>query len=295
MAFSATDAVFEGFRVVRRHPMALVFWALAYGLVLAVIMGLFAGPIAEFMATTERLQGADPDPAEVQALGMAYLQFMALVVPIGLLFGAVLNAAVARAVLRPDQKAFGYMRLGADEVRVLAVTVALAVMFGVGGFVAVGVVGVAAGLAGAANVGLGILVGLILGLGAAAGLAFIAVRLSLAVPITLAEKRIAILDSFALTRGHFWALFGMAILAFIMTMLVSLLSTIVALPVTLVTGGLEGLAAYDGQSTAEILSQAGPAIAIWVVLNAIFSALQLAVLYAPFSAAYIALTGQSQG
>ena len=30
MSFSATDAAFEGFRVVRRAPLSLVFWVLVY-------------------------------------------------------------------------------------------------------------------------------------------------------------------------------------------------------------------------------------------------------------------------
>ena len=82
------------------------------------------------------------------------------------------------------------------------------------------------------------------------------------------------------------------IIAFIMTILVSLLSGIIATPITLMSGGgIEGLAAYEGQPTMAILQQAGPAIAAWVVLNALFSALQLAVMYAPFSAAYRDLKG----
>ena len=36
------------------------------------------------------------------------------------------------------------------------------------------------------------------------------VRLSLAVPMTLAEKRIVLFDSFSLTKRHFWPLIGMA-------------------------------------------------------------------------------------
>ena len=123
---------------------------------------------------------------------------------------------------------------------------------------------------------------------------WMAVRLSLAVPVTMAEKRIAPFASFGVTKGHFWPLLGMAVIAFIMSILVSILGTIIALPITLATGGLEQLATMDGQSTAQILQAAGPGLLAWGVVNAIFSALQLAVIYAPFSAAYRDLKGLPQ-
>lgn len=286
MTFSATEAAFEGFRVVRRHPLAIVFWALAYTVFFAAFFGLFAGPLATVMATTESLEGTQPSPQEMQALMASWSGFMVLALPLSLVLGAVLNAAVARSVLRPADKAFGYLRLGADELRVLAVSLLLGILFFAATILLFVVVGVAAGVGSQATAGVGILVGLLLGLGAAAVLIWLAIRLSLAVPITFHEKRISLFDSFRMTKGHVLPLLGMAVIAFIMSILVSLLGTIIALPITLATGGLNQLATMDGQSTAQILQAAGPGLMAWGVVNAIFSALQLAVIYAPFSAAY---------
>ncbi len=292
MTFSATEAAFEGFRIVRRNPLAIVFWGLAYILFFAAFFALFGGSLATLMATTERLQGAQPGPQDLEALGQTYIGFMGLVAPLGLLLGAVLNAAVARAVLRPTEKSFGYMRLGGDELRVLAVSVILGVLIGAAALVMFIVVGIGAGLAGQANPGLAWLVGVLLGLAAIAVLIWLMVRLSLAVPITVAEKRIAPFESFGLTKGKTLPLLGMAIIAGIMSVLVSLLGTIIALPITLATGGgMAQLAEFDGQTTQQILQAAGPGLIAWGVVNAIFSALQLAVIYAPFSAAYRDLKG----
>lgn len=293
MTFSATDAAFEGFRLVRNHPLTVVFWSLAYLLAFALFFGVFASGLASIMAVTETLQGTDPTPADIEGLSRIYAGFFAVAAPLGLVVAAVLNAAVARAVVRPSDAAFGYIRFGIDEVRVLGVTVALTLIFGVASIVLFAVVGVLAGLAAAANPGLGVLVGVVLGLGAAAALVWAMVRLSLAVPITVAERRIALFESFGLTKGHALSLFGMAVIAFIMTMLVGLLLSVVALPVTMMTGGVEQLAALDGASTAEIFRVAGPALAGFVVVNAVASALQLAVLQAPFAAAYLGLKGRS--
>jgi MFS family permease len=291
MTFSATEAAFEGFRVVRRHPLAIVFWALAYVIFFTAFFGLFAGPLATVLATTESLEGTQPSPQEIQALMQSWSGFMVLALPLSLVLGAVLNAAVARSVLRPAEKGFGYMRLGADELRVLAVSLLLGIVFFAGTVLLFTIVGVAAGVAGQVNAGVGILVGVLLGLGATALLIWLAVRLSLAVPTTFHEKRISPFASFGLTKGHALPLLGMAVIAFIMSMLVGILATIVALPVTMATGGLEQLAALDGQSTAQILQTAGVGLLAWGAINAIFSALQLAVIYAPFSAAYRDLKG----
>ena len=293
MTFSATEAAFEGFRVVRRHPLAILFWALAYVVFFAAFFGLFAGPLATVMATTESLEGTQPSPQEMQALMQNWFGFLWLGLPLSLVLGAVLNTAVVRSVLKPGDKAFGYMRLGGDELRVLVVSVLLGIVIFAATVILFVIVGVLAGIAGQANTGVGILVGVLLGLGAAAVLIWLAIRLSLAVPITFHEKRIAPFDSFALTKGQVFPLLGMAVIAFIMSILVSVLGTIIALPVTLATGGLNQLAAMDGQSTAQILQAAGPGLIGWGVVNAIFSALQLAVIYAPFSAAYRDLKGLS--
>lgn len=292
MTFSATDAAFEGFRLVRKHPLAVVFWAALYLVFFAAFFGLFGSSLATLFAATETLEGTQPTPSDLEGLSQTYLSLFSLAAPLGLLLGAVLNTAVARAVVRPQDKAFGYLRLSADELRVLAVTVVMAIVIGVGTLVLFAVVGMCAGLAGAVNAGLGWLVGIVLGLGAVVAVIWVTVRLSLAVPITVAERRISLFDSFALTKGHGLNLLGMGVIAFIMSVLVGLLAGVVALPVTMMTGDLNQLAAMNGASTIDILRSAGPAIAAFVVVNAVVSALQLAVLYAPFSAAYLGLKGR---
>ena len=85
---------------------------------------------------------------------------------------------------------------------------------------------------------------------------------------------------------------GRAVIAFIMAILVGLLGSIIAMPISLVTGGgLASPAQFEGQSMLQILQHAGLALVLWGVVNAIFSALQLAVMYAPFAAAYRDIKG----
>ena len=292
MTFSATEAAFEGFRVVRRHPVALLFWGLAYAVQYAVVFALFGGPLTAMMAEMiAAMSGGQSSPAELEGLGDHSVVLIALLAPLLLVLGSVTSAAVARAVLRPSEKAFGYLRLGGDELRVLAVSLILFVVMMAASILFFGMTGILAELARAINGALSGLIALVLGGASVAGILWLAVRLSLAVPITVAEQRIAPFASFALTKGKTMPLLGMAILAGVMSAVVSLLVSIVTMPATMVVGGETGLMAYAGQSTIEIFTQAAPAVLVWVLVQALQGALQLAVIYAPFSAAYRDLKG----
>lgn len=291
MGFSATDAAFEGFRVVRRAPLTIVFWSLFYLLCFAAVFAVAGPAFIKMQALTVAMQGAEPNLAELQAVGQSFAWLFFLALPILLLVGAVLNAAIVRSVLTPGEKALGYLRIGGDEGRVLVTTLVVGlVMF----LVMIAVYLVLVGLGFAAYTTHQGWLWLVLAVCALAGFAlmiWLSVRLSLAAPIAVAEKRIAPFASFALTRGRFWPLLGMALLAGVMSMVVSLLFSIVAMPVNLTIGGLERLSVYEGQDILTIARLGWPILLSWGVIQSIGSALQAAVLYAPFSAAYQGIKG----
>ena len=121
---------------------------------------------------------------------------------------------------------------------------------------------------------------------------WLAVRLSLAIPITVAEKRFAFFDSFKVTGGHLWGLIGMAVIAFVMTLVVSILTSIVFFPLTMGMGAAVDWESLEGMNAMGILQAIGPMVAVAIVLQAISSALLAAVMYAPFAAAYRDLKGK---
>lgn len=294
MAFSATDAAFEGFRVVRRNPMALVFWALFYMVVIAAGFALLGGNFIGLMSAAEQLEqaGGTPTTEDFMPVLTAYATLIAIIVPLSLIASAVLYAAVARSVLRPDEKSLGYMRLGMDEVRVLVVSLVLTLLFILLSLVIFSVIGAVAGFATAGDMPALWFVVALLTVGAICLCVWLAVRLSLAIPITMAERRIALFDSFGVTKGRFWSLLGMALLALVMSIVVGLLGSLVFMPLRIIAGDLDSLRGLDGESITSILQVAWPAIVAWIVINAVTSALQLAVVYAPFSAAYRDIIGQ---
>ena len=158
-------------------------------------------------------------------------------------------------------------------------------------FVLSGLIGVAVGMTVAAEAPALWLLVVLMVLGAIALFVWLSVRLSLAIPITMAERRIAIFDSFGFTKGRFWPLLGMALLAWFLSMVVGLLGSLVAMPLEMATGGMTALEGLEDESLQVIIQAAWPAIAAWIVINAVMSALQVAVVYAPFSAAYRDIKG----
>ncbi|WP_370237677.1 hypothetical protein [Brevundimonas sp.] len=293
MTFSATDAAFEGFRVVRRKPLVLLWWAAFYLISFALIFLLAAGPIAGLMAAAADLENMGPGatPEDLQPFMMAYLAIFPIVIPLGILMGAILNAAVARSVLQPGASAFGYLRLGMDEVRVAVVSVVLSIVMGLAAMVLFGVAGAIAGFLGAADVPGGPLIMVVIFLAAVAAMIWLAVRLSLAIPITVAEKKFAFFDSFKVTGGHVWGLIGMAVIAFVMTLVVSILTSIVFFPITMGFGAAVDWQSLEGMNAMGILQAIGPMVAVAIILQAVSSALLAAVMYAPFAAAYRDLKG----
>ena len=290
MSFNATESAFEGFRLARRAPLAILTWAGAYIAFFALFFAVAGGSLVTIISLAEQVeQNPSPSMDDLTMLGQAYGAMMGLALPLSLLFSAVLATAVARSVIRPQDKRFGYLRLGRDELRVLGATLLVAVLMF---FVTMGgalIIGLFAGLAAGTGASWLLIPAVLGGLALVAVAIWLAVRLSLVVPITFAEEKIAIKESWAITKGRFWPLLGMAILAGVMSILVGLLGSIVIAPLNLIFGGLNSLIGAETTNIAALVARFWPALLIWGVVNALLSAAQAAIIYAPFSSAYLGL------
>ncbi len=298
MAFSGSDAAFEGFRLVRRNPVALVAWTLLYAVV--SLLSLFAmssaiGPLTAWGERMEALEGTSPTPEEVFAAFQGFGQVMlglSWLIPLSLAVSAMLMAAVARAVLNPRAGGFGYLRLGMDELRVFVVTLVLGILMFCAWVALAVLVGVLGGIAGASGANWMWLLVVLGGLAGVAAIIWIAVRLSLAVPMTVAENRFAFFDSFSLTRGRFWSLLGMAVIAFVMVLVISLLSWVVTLPLSMMVGtDVWAGGSSDPETIAAALDVTNPWVILSALAEAVVYALTVGVMYAPFAAAYRDLKG----
>ena len=130
MAFSANHAALEGFRIIRREPLTLVVWTVvlfAFSLAYTALILPMLAPVAAL--TPPGGPFAHQDPAMVPRMMALMGRVYAIMVPVLLIFVAVSNAAVYRAVLRPAETGFGRLRLGSDELRLLGLYVLLGLLF----------------------------------------------------------------------------------------------------------------------------------------------------------------------
>lgn len=221
--FSASQAAFEGFRVTRNQPMAVLAWG---GVWLLGLMAMGVAMMPAMMPFAEEIVAAGGDPealsAGAQAAILSALWYMA---PIGLLVQALLAPALYRAVLKPEARRFAYLRIGMDEVRALVIfvvtaAISFALSFGGDAVEALATQTVGSWMA--------VIVGTVVSMASI----YLAVRFSLLAPRSVREGRFVIKPALDTTRRLFWPLLGMGVIAGAMAVLVVMLLVVVALPLT---------------------------------------------------------------
>jgi len=241
-SFSPTDVAFEGLRLTRERPRAVVAWALCYLLftyIVALVGDLTLG--AQSPALIGDFQRAASDPAAFWAAAQKLMPFFLAGLPLSLAFQSIFTCAVYRAVLRPRDARAGYLRLGMDEVRMGVLNVILSLLWGTVIFGVVIVTALAAETASTTAPSGMVLIGdvatlVMIGVGVV-----VLVRLSLAAPMTFAERRLRVFESWQLTRGCFWRLFWAYLMAFLLGAVVLLLMLIVVSAVAAIGIQLSGI------------------------------------------------------
>jgi hypothetical protein len=277
--FSPSDSALEGFRITRERPGTILAWSLVYFLgimVIAMIMVTALGP--DFIKFVQKGGLESGDAAAYGAvLRQHQFAFLAIII-ISIFLLSVLMGGIYRLALRPSEKGIAHLRLGADELRLTVVNLAL---FSVGVLFLVLTFGAAK---------LGGPFGVLVSLALAVAMIWAGVRLLLATPMTFAEHRIAILDSWRLTKGHFWSLFGMTILAIIFYIMVWLLFSIISYATVAVAGGNEAIS-----NPANLAPLAIVAFIATLMVQLLLPILQVVMIYSPLAEAYRELTGAPRG
>lgn len=255
-SFSAADAAFTGFRLVREHPKTVLVWIglyLAFSIAMVVAMTAAVGPaLAELQAGAAT--GVVPDPSRSLALLGQLGPLYALALPISLAVYSMSFTAVNRLVLRPEEKGFFHIKLGVAEFNQFVIMVvsgaALLLTYVLGlllMMVGVGVGAVAFGRMMQASTALGVIGGVlavVLSIACLfAPMIFVGVRVSLASAMTYDTGALAFRRAWRLTRGHFWRIFGAYLILWVMLLIVLIVFTIVATAMAFGTmiGGAGGL------------------------------------------------------
>jgi hypothetical protein len=210
----------------------------------------------------------------------------------GLAFQSVMAAAVYRVIFRHRDSRYGYLRLGSDELRLMALIV-IFVLIAI--FVAAGLTFVSALIVAAASFA-GTNVALIVGFLAEfvlvwAGLFTVLIWAMMALPLTFAERRIRIKEAWTLTRSVFWRLAGAYVLAFacigVIGILALVLFTAVAGVVVLLLGGqLTDLSSIFNPDETSFVDYLKPGMIAYMLVGSLFNTLFNAVIAAPGAIVY---------
>jgi len=317
-SFSVTAAVGSGFGIVGRKPLAVLAWGIVMTLLMIVPMVVFfalmGGQFIEAFAMA-RQGGAAPDSDAVQkimALQSGMLGYNLFSWVWGTLVRALICAAIFRAVLMPADSRFAYLRLGGRELwltllflveTVLAFIVFFAAVLGAALLIGIGYAASGQG-GGQPSVAFGLMsAGVVLAI--VAGLIWVALRLSLAAPMTFAEGEFRLFESWTLTRGQGWRLLGVAVLLVLILLGVEVVFLIVLLAVGL--GSLFGMVGHSGQpiqpEQIEAFFRQPPAVLVgilwpWiagaVAVSVVVGSVLSTVIFAPWASAYRALTSAPQ-
>lgn len=246
------------FGLIRERPGAVAVWGVVYIVGMLVIYA-FAGLI---MGAGLMMPGQPVDPTTMMAPGGGVFLGIFLLYLMQFLLSIVLINAVYRALLRPSESSFAFLRLGSDEFRM----VGLAIIFVIGLIIfyllmmlVMVVLGFIGGAIAGNNSAFAGLFGILLMLGFVAALLWVMVRLSLIFPMTFYRRRIAIDEGWALGKGRFWTLFGSYLVVWLIVILLALVffsSTFLAMASAMRTGdpaAIEQVGAMSGGSIATML------------------------------------------
>lgn len=265
------------FGVFRTHFTAVAVWA-----------GIYLTCNIAALVAMQPMLGAVADPAlsEDPAAAVSAMAPVWLLGFLTAIVGVVLYTASMRSVLRPEAGGIAFLRLGMDELRTLGLLILFAIaslvlFFGASLIVGLFIGGVAAG---SESIALTMILSILVGLVVFGALIFLVIRLSLAFPLTLHRGAFAIGEAWRLSRGHFWKLFGAALV-------VTLIGFVLSIAINLVAAGgyfADMLAAvYDPESSGRVVERqaAMSSLSVLMILQAIGSA--------AVAAAWLTLSGGS--
>jgi hypothetical protein len=297
--FSPTEAAFEGFRLTREHPRAVLVWAFAYfifTMALAILTVAWVGK--DFAALQALSRDVNPDPVEMARAFEKLAPFLLVVIPLQVASFAVLNCAIYRSVLRPAESGLAYFRLGQDEMRMVALFIILFLLWLAALFIVTIAVTLAAGTLGVFGGGVGAFMGSLVDIGVFSVAIWVFVRLSMAAPMTFDQGRLVVFGSWDFTRGSFWPLLGAYVLTVLLGVVIVVLMLVISGAVIeasfLATGGSISKITHDVQSD---ISSVGAFLTLPTILSQAFGSAMIIIYFvivlSPAAIAYQGLAGHT--
>ena len=300
-SISAGAAIGAGFRAIGRNPLALLYWAGVYlilhTLPALLLAGSLMGNVGDFYrgAARHAWEGGHPDVSAMMGLTGTMMVWRPVLFLGSLVSQTLILGAVYRAVMTPEDKRWGYLRLGRQELWLgLTLLVLAVILFILAIMLAVPLAagGVITALEATRNVAGAGITGIVVGLAAIAfvvGLFWVMIRLSLGPVMSWTSGDFKLFDSWHLTRGHEWSIFLVCVGLVVILWLCELILGGIGAAVFLGAGGLASL--RDITSPMELWDRVGPMLPVIAIFVAIFGTFGLAIFTAPFAEIYRELTG----
>ncbi|KSB90809.1 hypothetical protein AS593_17200 [Caulobacter vibrioides] len=237
--FSATDAAISGFVLVREHFKTVAIWILLATIASATLnvsgLVLFG---AQLQILAEAQASGQTDTPEVRQAMAEMGPFLAVSIAYVVIYYAVLQAAIYRLLLRPQERSYAALRFGGDELRLIAVNFLLGLLITAGAFAAAFVLGIVVGIVAALSKPLGALLGLLAFVALLGGMVYANVRLSFASVRTFISRRIQLFDTLPMTAQRFWPMMGAYFVALALAAIVYLLVMCIVVALgTAISGG----------------------------------------------------------
>ncbi len=292
--FSASDAAFSGFRLVRENLKTVAIWAAvmtAVSILTNVAAIQFFGPQLEAFLSYMS-ENDNPDPSEFFRLASALTPLTLWMLPLSLIQNGVVFAALNRLVLRPEDGRHAYLRLGKDELRQAAVWLLSGLVLMWTLFLGSAVSGFLGAMGGATGAFLALL-GLV---GLMCGMVWLAVRLSFAPAVTFDTGKITLFKSMPYTKGLFWPLLGAYFLAAVMSIIVVLLIwTIVSAVGLIASGDFAATGKMMRADTSSLAAYFTPAGIVQALFSGVIQVLTTLIVFAPPPSIYKELKARESG
>jgi hypothetical protein len=297
MSLSVARALGAGVGVVRRNPAAVGLWLVAYFLVAAPGLSIWwlAGP--EYIELMRGLLGnagrIDPNVTAAFAAKSGSISNISLL--LDLVFYAVIGAAMFRAVIRPDERGFGFVRFGLAEVSIGAVlvicwlaTIALVIVLTLISVVPAVLIGIGSVSSHVAFSVIAAILGLILA-------AWLFVRLALAMPMIVDDGRFHLFEGWRLSGPVQGRLSLLALTIFAIFMAVGLVTAMLYAGVLAAMVGASGLGwgGYFAQPSTTLAHDVVPIITGLAVLSVSITVPLHAICAAAWADAYLQIRGDN--
>jgi len=270
--FSAGEAGTAGLRLIVKQPLAVLAWSLIYLVLYGVPMGFYfwfffnsIGPLTQQMAQAAAAGApgfAPNNPEFMRSMAVIEMMYPLMLICMVASRGLV-QSAICRAVLEPENRAWFYIRFGKRELWV-ALTGFVFVMLS---WVIAAILGVAALIA---------------------FLAWLALRFSLCIPMSFADSEFRLGESWTLTKGRVGRLLLTGLIAALVAWLFETVVMCFAMAVVLavVFGGHWTASNFpaDGANPAAVFSAMAPIMVGAMVFMSLLIGPISAIILAPFAA-----------